>query len=490
VDEPKTVNNLVFGPPQQAGITARQWFRLGAVFLSWGFVALMAENLIDNEDWWLHGAWCVIGMILAAGTIVRFFRLGVRYILCDHLMMFTGVFVAYFLFGALFLAAGPDDGVSRMLAYYPINAREAMRVDAVNAIGFGLALMAAALVRGRWIERQSARVSRVFSRVPAHIAVLVFLLVGGFASLNVVTLDLGLRDGIVSGTWRALAGLSFVAIFLSSAYRGRWQAGLWLIAILVALLDVAGGLLLFNKTAVVMPLAMLVAGVSIRPHSYKILLLGLMGLVLVFAAIAGPIAYSRNTYGDEGGRVLQARWDLLKEAFLSGRAKETSEAYNPWARFCYTAPQAAALDFHDLGFGGNEVSLIPWLFIPRALAPNKPIITQSGTKLNTKITGNVGSSTGIGIFASGYYNGGWLMLGLASILCGLILSQTSAIARAIISNRALLLLPFALFGLHIAFRIDGTFVADYIGAFVFILYPILFLSFLLSWKQGGRRMGR
>jgi hypothetical protein len=61
---------------------------------------------------------------------------------------------------------------------------------------------------------------------------------------------------------------------------------------------------------------------------------------------------------------------------------------------------------------------------------------------------------------------------LASVLCGWILAQTSAIARAIYSHRAVLLMPLAMLGMFIAFRIDGDFVPDYLGAFMFVLYPL------------------
>ena len=46
-------------------------------------------------------------------------------------------------------------------------------------------------------------------------------------------------------------------------------------------------------------------------------------------------------------------------------------------------------------------------------------------------------------------------------------------ALAVLERRALALLPLALFGVFIAFRIDGHFLADYLGAFVFFLYFLL-----------------
>jgi hypothetical protein len=147
---------------------------------------------------------------------------------------------------------------------------------------------------------------------------------------------------------------------------------------------------------------------------------------------------------------------------------------------CYTPPQAAGLDFWDTGQGGDGFQLMPWVFVPRALADEKPEITKTGREFHQRVTGADTSSTGIGIFVSGYYAGGWWGLWAASALCGWILAQTSAIARAVMATRALLLVPLALLGVYMAFRIDGDFVSDYVGTFVFILYPVIAISMVFS----------
>ncbi|HUR22073.1 MAG TPA: hypothetical protein VMZ90_14755, partial [Vicinamibacterales bacterium] len=113
------------------------------------------------------------------------------------------------------------------------------------------------------------------------------------------------------------------------------------------------------------------------------------------------------------------------------------------------------------------------------LAPNKPQMTAMFTELNEKITGSDQSSNSPGVFVSGYYHGGWWGVWLASAVCGWILVQTSAIARAIQARQAALLLPFSLLGMFIAFRIDGDFIPDYLGVFMFILYPVVGAALVL-----------
>lgn len=470
----------------------RRWFRLGVSFLVLGILAVPLSWSIKGESWWVHGAWCAVGVVLSIPVLSRALRFGFEVVLTDHLVMFAGAFTVYFLVGALLLAVGPADQIQYALTYYSIDARDAMRVNAVNGIGFGLALVTAALSHGRWLARQADQFAAATSSVAADVAVLLFLIIGTAASFHVMSVDLGLREGVVAGVWRTASRFSLVAIFLASAHRGRGEKGLRLVGIVVALLEAAAGLLLFNKVATLLPLAALVAGLSTRYRRRSILPIGAILLAAIFLSTGGPVLFGRNTLTGNAEGVVAERWRLVKEGLSLAYDGSVLTAYAPWARLSYTTPQTAALDFYDAGMGGDEIRLIPWLFVPRVLAPNKPIITQSSEDFHTKITGQRGSNTGQGIFVSGYYNAGWLGVLLVGILCGWILSQTSAIAQAVLRRRAILLLPIALLGVFIAFRIDGHFVSDYFGPFAFILYLLLVPAFLISVRRraGGRRLWR
>jgi hypothetical protein len=474
------------GRTAQSTTSRRRWFQLGLAFFVIGVVAIPVSWSIEGDAWWVHGVWCAIGIALTLPAMSRALRLGFEVVLTDHLVMFVGAFMLYFLFGALLLAVGPEDQIQRALAFYSIDARDAMRVNAVNGIGFGLALMTAALCHGRWLARQADQFAAAATRVTTDVAALLFLILGTAASFNVLTVDLGLREGIAAGVWRTAAKLSLVAIFLASAHRGRGEKGLRLTAVLVALVEAAGGLLLFDKTATLLPLAALVAGISVRYRRRAILPLGTVLLAAVFVSTGGPVLFGRNTLVGNRESVVAERWRLVKEGVSLARDGSVLTAYDPWARLCYTPAQTAALNLYDAGRGGNEIRLIPWLFVPRALAPNKPIISRTGEDLHTKITGQRGTNTGQGIFVGGYYSAGWPGVMLVSILCGWILSQTSAIAQAVLNRRAMLLAPLALLGVFIAFRVDGDFLVDYFGAFVFILYLLVPAAFLIKvWRRAS-----
>lgn len=464
------------------------WARLGATYLTLGALAWWLKDGIGPDAWWIHGVWCLIGLAVAAPTIARMFRIPFAVVLTDHRLMFLASFSLYFLFGAALLAFGPESQVEESLRYYPIAANDAMRVNAINGLGFGLALLTSWLSRGRWLGAGAARSAALLSVAPVSLAIGLFLLVGAVAYIHVLSFDLGLIDGVVPGILRALGKLSLAAIMLAAAYRGRGERWLRACGAVLTLLLIVGGTLQFNKTEVLVAIGAFTAGLSLRFGSRWVVPVGLAVIVAMYLSMGSFVLSGRYATAHEGIRSLQERWELVRADWATMMNPSESERYGSWARLAYTVPQVAALDLRDAGQGGDGFELIGWAFIPRFVATDKPEMTRTGREFNDKIIGREGtSSTGQGIFASGYYHGGWWGLVLASIICGWIVAQTSSIARAIVSANAVLLTPFCMLGLYIAFRIDGDFVADYVGAFVFMLYPILALTLISSVASSTRR---
>ena len=155
-----------------------------------------------------------------------------------------------------------------------------------------------------------------------------------------------------------------------------------------------------------------------------------------------------------------------------------SAKYSAFARVSYINAQSAAVHFYDINNGSKDYLSFPYTLIPRFLYSDKPILTNSGVDLNYKIYGHDASAEGTGIFIDGYYNLGWFGLILGSMICGWVLSQISAIARIITTNKAFVYYPINIFGIFIAFRIDGTIISDYFGQFIIIIYAIFILFFL------------
>lgn len=469
------------GDSVSAAVPRTLWVRLGLAFTGLGALAWWLDASIAPDAWWLHGMWCFVGLAVAFSTLVKMFRVPFKVVLCEHRLMFLASFSLYFLFGALLLAIGPANQIDDSLRYYPITARDAMRVNAINGLGLGVALLTSWASSGRWLGTSARRAAALLSGVPASLAITLFLVVGAAAYVYVLSFDLEFHEGVVPGIVRALAKLSLAAILLAAGSRGRGEHWLRAFSIALTLILVVGGTLQFNKTEVLIAIAALTAGLSLRFSSRWMVPAGLTLVVVVYLVLGSLAMAGRMAVVYEGVRTLPERWDIVYDEWSRLLNPTDAERYGSWARLSYTVPQAAALDLWDDGRGGDGFALIGWVLVPRVLAEDKPEITRTGRDFNDKIIGREGaSSTGQGIFASGYYHGGWVGLVLASVLCGWIIAQTTAIARAIVNADAQLLYPFCLLGLYIAFRIDGDFVSDYVGAFVFILYPILGLGLISS----------
>lgn len=467
-------------------IPPRRWMQLGVVYLLLGTAAAVLAQSADAEAWWLHGLWCFVGLALALPTLKRAFGHGFAVVLTDHRLMFLASFSLYFLFGAALLAVGPAIQIEHSLSYYRIDARDALRVDAVNGLGFGIALVAASLARGRWLGKIASKAASRAAGIPSQLVIGAFLLLGGVASYYLALFDLGFRGGFVPGIVRSAGNFVLVAVYLASAHRGRGERTLRTVAVVLVVVLLLLGVLQFNKSAALLPLLALTSGLAARFGARKVLPVGLAVALAGYLMLGNLTVYGRSIIADQSEATLSERWQFIKEGWQATRGLSEEEEYGTWARLDYTASSTAGLDLRDAGRGGDGMQLLPWVVVPRLIFPDKPEITKTGRELNTKITGGVSSSTGQGIFASGYYHAGWLGVLIASVLCGWIVAQTSAIARAIHLQNALLMLPLSLLGLLIAFRIDGDFVADYAGAFMFIVYPLLGAGAILSVAKSAR----
>jgi len=468
-------------------IPRQHWIRLGWTYLALGAGAWWFAPTADVEAWWVHGLWCVIGLIVAMPTLLLAFRSGFDVVLTDHRVVFLGAFALYFLIGAALPAFGPDLQVENSLRLYPTDVNGALRVDAVNGLGFGVALLISGLSQGRWLGRQAERVAGQAGRVPPHVVAGLLLALGIGATAYRIPFDLGLRPGAVSGIVRTLGQLSLVAIFMAASSRGaheRWLRSLGVI--LTGVLAVVG-VVQFMKSEALLPLVALTAGLALRFGSRWVLPVGLALIASIFMMLGNLVNYGRGVVAlSSGTATLTERWSYLQEGWAGTRELPQNLEYPYWSRLCYVPTQVASMDFQDEGNGGNGMRLMWWTFVPRFLARDKPQMTAMFIEMNEKITGSDTSANAPGVFVSGYYHAGWWGVWLASAVCGWILAQTSAIARAVHAHQAAMMVPFSLLGMFIAFRIDGDFIPDYLGVFMFILYPLLAAALVLGVAAAGQ----
>jgi hypothetical protein len=108
-------------------------------------------------------------------------------------------------------------------------------------------------------------------------------------------------------------------------------------------------------------------------------------------------------------------------------------------------------------------------------------LTKAGYDFAQVITGDRTTSLATGLFADGYYNGGWVMVIIVCCIAGGILAFLSRLALIIMQKKAFLLLPCVFMGMQMGFQLEGRFVTTYVGpsilfAAYFILALLLFVK--------------
>lgn len=430
---------------------------------------------VRSDEWWICGAYLLLSGLLLSWSVFLAARRHAEAVLADHFFVLAVAYLAYYIFGALLIPIGPREQIEFSLSYYDIDATIGMRVAIINSMGMGLALIAGSIAPVRMFAYFSRSAVQVGAKIPVEKVIGVFLIAGAISYFYVVNFELTQdpRDAVVAGLWRTFSKLLLVAIFLAVAHTGKAALMLRSMAVVLVVLYAIGGMLLLNKSQVLLPLVAFFLGHAWRKGVRRTFIPGLALLIALYLAIGSPVTTARNL----AGSMVDGDWNYRISLLWSGLwtpDQDSIEAINhPWSRFCYTPPQAAALDLYDAGRGGDDFPKMGWTFVPRFLFPNKPIMTDSGPDFHYKISGNMNSSTGHGVFVNGYYNAGTFGVLIVAVSVGFMLACTSAFAATAFSMRSPLWLPVALLGSYMALRIDGHFLADYVGPFVLILYAVI-----------------
>jgi hypothetical protein len=442
-------------------------------------VAMMAGQTAD-DNWIPVVVICALGLVLCAANLGAIWRRDRRAVLYNAYFYMLLASAFYFFIGPLVYVFGPEPAVAYVISQYTVNAADAVWLTGAHLLAIGIIGAAYLTVPFEGAYRWSLVVSRSYARLSVtRILVPLLLVCLVLKYLIILPADFSLSDEAISAPVRLAQQFISFSLYIvfarASAGQRAWLP--WAIALLVS--EIATGLLTFNKSSVL--IAMLFAGLGwlSKRVNWKSMLGG--GLVLLVALeLLTPLAtYGRATLSLGEGYSIRASFGdraTILQSYLAESAYET-EGSNAegmsWVRLNYMPTQKAAMDLYDDGLGGNDWELIAWLFIPRFLYPDKPIITSAGPILYEKMTGQVGSSVAPGILMDGYYNSGLLGVVVISILLGLSLSFYTAIGRGIIEGGSDLMYPLVAFGIYRGLRIDGTILADVIG-------PLLIFGVLLA----------
>ena len=449
------------------------WISLAFKYLILGILCLVSSAIIGKNSWIFHFIFCLSGFLLTFFMVKKILFFDIKIFLIDLRVVFLIAFFLYFVMGSALLVLDSDESIFDAMTAYEVDAPLALKVDAINTMGFSLALFASTYFKPTTLPLLIHKIA-LRNFVSSKKIILFMAFIGTFSKLYTafsdITISSSQSSAVVSAIWRMLGMVGVVAVYLSITFESTNKA--WKnFALILTLITSAAGLFTFGKSEVLIPVAIYSLAYAVSRNSKKILAISLIIIYLGFSNLGGAIGYARSY--SEGLSSIEGRINLLIDGFNS-KATSVAAEYNAWSRL---NSQAAGLEFYDNGQGGDGViDILFWSFIPRFLAPNKPILTSSGVDFGYKLTGHDGISVGQGIYVEGYYNYGWAGVLIYSIISGIILSQLLGISQAVMRYRCYLLYPLVFLGLNIAFRIDGSFSSDYIGAFIIIIYTVFFVN--------------
>jgi hypothetical protein len=416
-------------------------------------VAIAANAILGGVGLFTSGSSLVTGLNVVL-PLVTMGALGVAGALllrrdATVLISGVGVFLAtcslYFGLGPFLIAIATPDVVAAADIHFPLTPDMLLRTNVLNSVGVGGALGGLALLKYVFPNPRNRPIAVTLSEQDAR-SIWITLALLGFVGLMV---KLTLVMPLVLG-WRSSSSMGLVTAFAVNThaltlflwYLGANHRGFLLVGIAVLGLEAFLGFASLMKANVLFPLVIAGIGYGLgKPRAWKRLVLWGAGVLLVFVLLVPVIAQLRATHwgGATGPRTYSS---VVEDISTVGEGGE--EELRPdrrwWFRLYYASPQAFVMQLYDSGESGDTYKYAAYVFIPRLVWPDKPA-TDPGGDVQFLLTGLRNSSTGIGVFAEGYWMLGWLGVGLMSAIMGGVLFFGDRLAWLVVFERRFELFP-------------------------------------------------
>jgi hypothetical protein len=216
-------------------------------------------------------------------------------------------------------------------------------------------------------------------------------------------------------------------------------------------------------------LAVMLVGLAALLKRPSLARIGSLVAVLAFAlsVLTPPINQARvmheYSYGDFRGGSPQERLGYHIEYAKGLRIllPETQER-SSFIRLHTTAWAAFIVTQYDVGIPGETISGALYALVPRALWPDKPLVSSAGAELNRMLTGRDTSALGAPVFADAYWNFGWAGL-LLFLPTGFFIWWASLRAKEIVQTRNWIMMPFVVAVFLIGISVDNHFVVMWLA---------------------------
>ena len=364
------------------------WKYFSINFISLGIISLLFSFFIDNNSWYFHTYFCIISILISFFHILKIIKLDFVIFLYDFRIIFLISYTFYFIIGASVLTFGTPGDIGILMNRFSIDAAPlALKIDAMNSIGFGLALLTYTFSKPIVLSKSIESFITCFNNIN-NLKLFNYITILGITTKGyVIANDLAVFGDavVVPGIIRQLSQLSIAAILFSALYDGKRHSSINNISFLISILLSFFGLLGFSKTDFILPLIIFGVGTAIRKKSTFVLISTIFFGFVLIQLCGGIIQYARINHFRS--MTLKNRFEIVSEGFqlannfFSNSPTEDIQ-YSTLTRISYINAQSAAVHFYDEDNGSNDYKLLPFTFIPRILYSDKPILTTSGSELN------------------------------------------------------------------------------------------------------------
>jgi hypothetical protein len=400
---------------------------------------------------------------------------------------------AYYGVGPLAYTFATLETIEHMDLLYPVTPYDLWRTNLLNLVGLCTILVcflaSNALVGSLFPLRYIPPVAKEEEEWRAKRAALIFWGVGiPVHYFLAIPHEFGILGFILPGAVFEMENVVFLGLLLLAFLAARRGGSLSIAFFCILTLEIIFALLRFNKHVLLLIIIMSGLGYYLAVNRNRVLV-GLGAVVLSIYILVGPLfSHARSSLwrdqpdATERQSTLRERLETGEEVsadLLAGEIRR-DESQFWWSRLSYVNTQAFVMKLYDSGTEVASWQYASYVFIPRFIWPDKPILNEVHIDFTEQIAGHRGSSTGISIFGEAYGEGGWTAVVFASALIGFLYAPLSQVSLRILARRQWLFLPCAFIGVRMGFRIDGGLVVDYLGSLViylvyFALIRIIFI---------------
>jgi hypothetical protein len=250
-------------------------------------------------------------------------------------------------------------------------------------------------------------------------------------------------------------------------------------------IEVVEGFLRLGKSMILIPFVFSFLGLYLGGRRLRVLVIGAVLSVGAFVSMYPLINAGRNVVWSDGeGTSFQYYADRLSND--SAPAAQELDVWMAWSRFNYTPIQHTLMQEYEANRGGNTFGQLYWMFIPRFMASEKPIL-DFGARVTDVIFGHRNSSTGTTIFGEAYWNGGWPYVIWSAFLAGVLLFFVSSTCLWLFDQPSIVAWPIGFGGILTGLLLQNFFTNGLVATSVSFFCLALLIRFVPKTRVRAHR---